>query len=258
MRLDLERIRAIIDAPHSFYGSGQAPVRNDARLNPGARDFIGTQLEPSMDVLDVGCGSGETLLLYHDRFRSGVGIDSDPAHLDLAQQARHARVVTNVEFLLLDVLQLNERCEPEMFDFVISQRGPIGLDPVSLQVALRVLRPNGLLFCELIGDLHHQEASELFQERPLRNQMMRTNEQARVALERNSVSVRLAADIVSKRYYPDIYAWLQFQCAIWSWLGIPLPAPDDPRLAWFAERNRSATGEIETTHHLVWVAGVKL
>jgi hypothetical protein len=87
--------------------------------------------------------------------------------------------------------------------------------------------------------------------------MMRTIEQARVAMEQNGLSVRLAADIVSKRYYLDIYAWLQFQCAIWSWLGMPLPAADDPRIAWFAERNRSTTGEIETTHHVVWVAGVK-
>jgi len=86
---------------------------------------------------------------------------------------------------------------------------------------------------------------------------MRTNEKARVAMEQNGISVRLAADIISKRYYPDIYAWLQFQCAIWSWLGIRLPEADDPRFAWFAERNRIATGEIETTHHVVWVAGVK-
>jgi SAM-dependent methyltransferase len=255
MRLDLDRIRTIIDAPHSFYGSGQAPVRNDARLHPGARDFIGTQLDPTMHVLDIGCGSGETLLVYSNRFRAGVGVDTDPAHLHLAQEAQHERAVANVEFLLLDILEMDERFEPHTFDFVISQRGPIGSAPASLQTALR---PNGLLFCELIGDLHHQETRELFDQRPRHNQMMRTNEQARVAMEQNGVSVRLAADIVSKRYYPDIYAWLQFQCAIWSWLGIPLPAADDPRFGRFAERNRTATGEIETTHHVVWVAGVKL
>ena len=177
MRLDLDRIRAIIAAPHSFYGSGQVPVRKDARLNPGARDFIGTQLDPSMHVLDIGCGSGETLLLYSDRFRAGVGIDTDPVHLQLAQQAQRGRAVANVEFLLLDVLQMDERFDPHTFDFVISQRGPVGPDPVSLQAALRVLRPNRLLFCELIGDLHHQEARELFEQQPRRNQMVRTNEE---------------------------------------------------------------------------------
>src|SRR5215213_6546150 len=100
MMLDLDRIRAIIDAPHSFYSSGQAPVRNDARLHPGARDFISTQLEPAMHVLDIGCGSGETLLSNNDRFRAGVGIDTDSAHLGLAQEAQYERAITNVEFLL--------------------------------------------------------------------------------------------------------------------------------------------------------------
>lgn len=42
-----------------------------------------------------------------------------------------------------------------------------------------------------------------------------------------------------------------------TWLGIPLPEPDDPRIALFAERNTIATREIETTHHVAWVAGVK-
>jgi len=257
MTLDLDRIQAIIDAPHSFYGSGQGPVRNDARLNPGARDFIGTQLDATMHVLDIGCGNGETLLEYGDRFRAGVGIDNDPAHLRLAREAQQGRAITNVEFLLLDVLKLREHFEPDTFDFVFSQRGPLGSHTGVLQAALRVLRPNGLLFCELIGDLHHQEARELFGQGPRQNQLVRTSEQARVTMEQNGISVRLAADIVSKRYYPDIYAWLQFQCSIWSWLGIPLPQADDPRFVWFAERNMIATGEIESTHHVVWAAGVK-
>jgi SAM-dependent methyltransferase len=117
-----------------------------------------------MHVLDIGCGNGETLLGYSNRFRAGVGIDRDPAHLRLAQQAQHQRAVANVEFLFLDVLEMEQRFKPETFDFVFSQRGPIGPDPVSLQAALRVLRPNGLLFCELIGELHHQEARELFEQ----------------------------------------------------------------------------------------------
>jgi SAM-dependent methyltransferase len=257
MTLDMDRIRTILGAPHSFYGASQAPVIKDMRLNPGTQDFIGTQLTPTMRVLDIGCGSGETLLVYSHRFHAGIGIDIDPAHIRLAQEAQHARGVTNVEFLLLDALAINEHFEPFSFDFVFSQRGPIGLDPAGLQAALRVLRPNGLLFCELIGEVHHQEARELFEQRPLRNQITQTHERARALMEQNGIDVRLTADIISKRYYPDIYAWLEFQCAIWTWLGMPLPAADDPRIAWFAERNKTETGAIETTHHVVWVAGVK-
>ncbi len=76
-------------------------------------------------------------------------------------------------------------------------------------------------------------------------------------MEQSGIEVRLAADLISKRYYPDIYAWLEFQSAIWAWAGVPLPAAEDPRIGVFAERNETASGPIETTHHVVWVAGVK-
>ena len=82
--------------------------------------------------------------------------------------------------------------------------------------------------------------------------MIRTLEKARVAMERNGVDIRVAADILQKRYYPDIYEWLKFQCSIWMWTGSSFPAPDDVRLAMFAEPNATESGEIEPTHHVVW------
>jgi SAM-dependent methyltransferase len=258
MPLDQSRLRAILEAEHSYYGSRQATFRNDMRLYPGAGDLIAAHLEPHMRVLDVGCGNGETLLQNSARFASGVGIDNDPAHLQLAEQAKRARGVTNVEFLLLDYLRESEQLEAASFDFVWTQRGPIGYSEPPVRAALRLLKPDGLLFCEMIGDLHHQEVRELFDSGPRHNQVTRTSDRARVALERSGLSVRLVADHVSKRYYPDIYEWLQFQCSIWAWAGVPLPEPDDPRFALFAQRNSNAASEIVTTHHVVWAGGVKL
>ena len=75
--------------------------------------------------------------------------------------------------------------------------------------------------------------------------------------EQNSLDVRLAAGVFTEGSCPDVYAWLQQECDLRAWLGIPLPEADDPRIAQFAERNTAATGEIETTHHVAWVAGVK-
>ena len=77
-------------------------------------------------------------------------------------------------------------------------------------------------------------------------------------MERNDVDIRLAADIVERRHYPDIYEWIRFQCSIWTWAGGPLPSADDPRFARFAEPNTTPSGEIETTHHVVWVGCVKM
>lgn len=126
-----------------------------------------------------------------------------------------------------------------------------------MQAVLSTLRADGLIFCELIGGLHHQEVRELFGSAPRLNQAISALDQARVAMERNGIGIRIAADIVSKRYYPTIYDWLQFQCSIWAWSGTPLPAPEDPRFEAFEERNKTSAG-IETTHHVIWVGGVKL
>ena len=258
MELDRDRVRAILEADHSYYSPGPAGTRIDDRLAPRASDFIASQLRPDMRVLDIGCGNGASLLNSCNRFASALGIDDDPAHIGLAQDALKQRRCDNVEFRLLDFLEGSGQLEPESFGFVFSERGPIGYNGYGIQAALRVLRDDGILFCEMIGNLHHQEAAEVFGPRLLRNQMIRTLDQARVAMERNGVSIRIAAEIVTNRYYPSIYDWLEFQCGIWAWSGTPLPSPDDARLALFAERCTTATGEIETTHHVVWVGGVKM
>ena len=213
-----------------------------------------------MHVLDIGCGNGATLLENSHRFAWGLGVDNDPDHIGLAEDALGEKGCTNVEFRLLDFPEDARELEPGSFDFAFTERGPIGYDSYGIRAALRVLKDDGLLFCEMIGNLHHQEVAEVFgpgQPQLSRPQTTRTLDQARVAMERNGVGIRIAAEIVRKRYYPSIYEWLQFQCRIWAWSGKTFPPFDDVRLAQFAERNTIPSGEIETTHHVVWVGGVK-
>lgn len=256
MSIDQDRIRFILSAEHSFYGSRNATIRKDNRWHPGT-GLIAAQFLPTMHVLDIGCGNGETLLEHSARFNTGIGIDYDPKHFQMAQKAKLTRAIKNVEFLLLDFPRECKQLPPESFDIVFSQRGPLDDTSSSIQAALNLLRPDGLLFCELIGELHHQEVREFFEYPPSSNQMFRRVEQVRAAMERNGVSIRLAADIVTKWYYPDIYEWLRYQCDIWAWLSVPFPEPNDHRIYLFAEQNTIATGEIETTHDVIWVAGVK-
>ena len=258
MPLDRVRLAEVLDAAHSYYGGPEPNHRNDDRLNVSTREFIASNLRAEMRVLDVGCGDGSTLLENCESFGTGVGVDNDERHLALAQRAKADRGAQNVEFRLLDLGDLPSAFSDEEFDFAFSERGPVGYDSRSVQAVLSTVRADGLVFCEVIGDLHHQEVGELFGARPRMNQAISVLDQVRVAMERNGVEIRIAADIVSKRYYPTIYDWLQFQCSIWAWSGTPLPPPDDPRLELFAQRNADACGAIETTHHVVWVGGVKL
>ncbi|MEQ7127005.1 class I SAM-dependent methyltransferase [Actinopolymorpha sp. B11F2] len=258
MTLDRAHLAEVLSESYSYY-EGPPPVcRIDARLNPLAGDLIGSQLRPDMRVLDIGCGDGTTLVRHSNRFREGVGIDNDRSHLDLASKAKDSAGVTNVELLHLELDDLPKHPWPEPFDLVFSERGPIGYQTRGVQAALRVLRPGGLIFSEVIGDLHHQEVREVFGDAAPLNQTIRTLDQVKVAMERSGVGIRVAADIVSKRYYPDVYEWLKFQCGIWAWTGQPLPLPDDPRLELFTRRHSDAAGGIEVTHHVVWVGGVKL
>lgn len=259
MGLDRARLVDVLTADYSYY-EGPAPVsRIDARLNPIAGDLIGSQLHPDMRVLDIGCGNGATLLRHSRRFRQGVGIDNDTSHLELAAKAKAAAGVDNVDFRHLDIDQLQEQPWLESFDFVFSERGPIGYGTRGVQSALGALRTGGLIFSEVIGDLHHQEVREVFGGVPRFNQSIRTLDQVKVAMERSGVGIHIAADIVSKVRYPDVYEWLKFQCGIWAWAGGSLPAADDPRLELFVERAvAGGSDDIEVTHHVVWVGGVKL
>jgi SAM-dependent methyltransferase len=263
MPIDQDRIRAILKAEHSYYGGSDIPIRKDKRGNPGIVNYLTPQLSPAMHVLDVGCGNGETLMELSPSFHTGLGIDNDPAHLRLAEEAIHAQGIQNVDFRLLDFPGECAQLQPESFDLMISMRGPVPDSPEGLQAAHSLLRPAGLLFCEEIGELHHREVTETFVDSERsgdgarRKELIPKVDEVKGLMEQNGFDIRLAADIFTKWLYPDVYVWLHFICNIWTWLGIPLPEPDDPRIALFAERNTIASGEIETTHHVAWVAGVK-
>lgn len=257
MQLDPDRLAEVLAFDYSYYTGPEPECAIDERLNPSAGDFIAVQLEPTMDVLDIGCGNGATLLRNAERFAHGTGIDHDKSHLELATDALAAASVSNVSFHAMDAVDLPAQPWRERFDFVVSERGPVSYDVRGVQAALHVLRTGGMLFAEVIGDLHHQEVREIFGGTPRFNQLIRALDHVKVAMERCGVEVRVAADLVSKRRYPDIYEWMKFQCGIWAWTGTSPPAPTDPRWELFAERNSDRTGSIEVTHHVVWVGGIK-
>lgn len=257
MQIDQDRIQSILRAEHAYYGGEDIPIRIDRRWIPYWQNVIAPQLSPAMRVLDVGCGKGHFLLELSAHFHTGLGIDNDPEHIQMAEGAKRAEGIHNVDFLLLDYPGEVARLAPASFDMVVSLRGPIGDTPLSIQAAHHLLRPDGLLYCEEIAELHQKEKMAIFDPDSLNKEIMPKVDEVSMLLEQNDFDVRLAADVFTKWFYPDVYAWLQQECDLRAWLGIPLPEADDPRIALFAERNTIATGEIETTHHVALVAGVK-
>jgi SAM-dependent methyltransferase len=256
MKIDQDRIQAILEAEHFFYGSRDL-IRVDDRWMPYWEHLIAPQLSPTMHVIDVGCGNGHFLLELSIYFHYGLGVDNDPVHIQMAEDAKRDEGVKNVDFLLMDYPREAAQLQPESFDMVVSNRGPLTDTAAEVRVAYRLLRPEGLLYCEEIADNHHKEVVEIFGDGAEGNGSNRIVAEVKALLEQNGFDVRLAADVFTKWYYPDVYAWLEYICNIWSWLGRPLPEPDDPRIEQFAERNTIPTGEIETTHHVAWLAGVK-
>ncbi|GAB3917666.1 hypothetical protein GCM10027613_18410 [Microlunatus endophyticus] len=206
-------------------------------------------------MLDVGCGSGATILSHADRLGSAVGIDTDADHVRLARRALSASGHTNVRFEQLGFEQATGPDWDDRFDLVICERGPIGYSAESVRVAIRLLKPEGALLVEMIGDLHHQEVAAAWGTR--RRQPVNALDTVTVAFDRCDLDIRVAANLITRRFYPDVYEWLKFQCSIWAWSGRPLPEPDDPGLQRFVDRSADNTGRVVTTHHVVVVGGVK-
>lgn len=254
--LDLERLAETLGAQYSYYDGPEPDEEIDERLHPRWQDYLATALRPGMQVLDIGCGNGATLLAHADMVAAGVGIDNDPDHVAQARTGCEESGAINLEFEQLEFDQLPSQPWADRFDLAFSERGPVGYSVGSVQTALTVIRPGGLLLTEVIGDLHHQEVREVFGGR--RRQPVSVLDAVSVAFERSGVDIRVAADLISRRYYPNIYEWLKFQCSIWAWSGTPLPHPEDPRLELFARRAADEHGRIATTHHVVVVGGAKL
>jgi SAM-dependent methyltransferase len=254
MEFDLNRLRAIIERNHAFYDS-KMKYQTDNRLHPGTGDFILSQLNRNMRVLDIGCGNGNTLIRGNRQFAHGLGIDNDAEHIRMAEKTIRETGTTNVEFRLLDFEEDSDSIDSESFDFVFSQRGPLDETTSTIHAAIRILKPDGLILNEQIGKRHLHEVSQVFIRAEDPTEL--TLNQVRAEMETHGVEIRVVADFFSKRIYPDIYEWFRFQTNIWSWSGESLPTPGDPRIQLFAEQTANPSGEIAVTHHVAWIGGAK-
>jgi ubiquinone/menaquinone biosynthesis C-methylase UbiE len=143
--------QSITDTPYVFGHSEeeiQRLVRQSRLYNPCTRRFLEQAgISTGMKVLDVGSGPGDVTQLVADRVGPGgmvVGVDIDPATLDIARARAQVAGYENVSFVAGDITSVEL---DDDFDAIVGRLILIHLrEPAAtLRNLVRHLRPGGLV-----------------------------------------------------------------------------------------------------------------
>ncbi|HTX28284.1 MAG TPA: class I SAM-dependent methyltransferase [Streptosporangiaceae bacterium] len=107
----------------------------------GYQDVVARYLRPDGNVLDIGTGGGELFGRLASSFGQGLGIDSDPRMIELAQASSAAG---NLRFRVS-----SDRLEavPEAFDVIIDRHAPFDLGAIAAHLA-----PRGYFVTQQVGE----------------------------------------------------------------------------------------------------------
>ena len=258
MKLDIKKIKIILEKDYSFYDQMKVKYKSDQRLNPSVIALLKQELRKDFHVLDMGCGDGHTLIELSKNFKKGVGVDNDVNHISLAQKNKKDHGVKNISFV--QARSDNLPFKAEEFDFIFSERGPISGNNMNIQSAMRTLKINGLLFEETIGELDNKETNEIFHrgQQYQKYRLITRVDEVKVLFERNGIDIRIVNNLTGTIIFANIYDWLEYQCAVWTYNGVCLPALDEVnKINEFMVTNQNENGEIIITKHRVWIGGVK-
>jgi len=260
--VDYDLVREILesnppgDPCASYYRQYEADYEIIGPLVPDTRTLLEATFEPSMHVLDLGCGRGDTLLDCASRFRLGTGIDdSEDVMLAAAKAERARRGVENVEFRFGRSTDLP--LPDASVDFLFTERGPLGRRDATLVEALRVIRPGGLVFIETIGERNSWETTAAFDpgfETPAGSTEQLLIERDR--FERHGVEILTLASRIRTIRFPDFHEWLRFQSCSWN-------PPERERLTVECKEEfekllsiaADSEGRVNITQHTIWIAG---
>lgn len=141
-------------------GTVVAPLRE--HILPLAPGLI-EKLECGIDVLDVGCGAGQAMILLAEQFPDSrfVGYDISEEAIGTAQREAQAKGLTNLRFEVQDAAAFADENAFDLvctFDAVHDQADPAAL----LRNIRRALRPDGVYLMQDIngssshaGDMDH-------------------------------------------------------------------------------------------------------
>lgn len=127
---------------------------------PNFFEYLKKYANKNFKVLDLGCGSGEPTLKLSPYFKEIVGIDPFENYIKTAQQRQKESGAKNVIFQIADGKNLP--LEDEHFDVIYSSRGPLSANVNFMRESFRILKKDGLMIEETIGEKDKIELKEIF------------------------------------------------------------------------------------------------
>lgn len=99
-------------------------------------------ISPGSKVLDLGCGPGRDIRIFAEEGHHPIGVDLNPAFINMAQQ--HGEVIAG------DIREISSLFTPFTFDAVWAQASLVHLQKSEIEKLLRdlrsLLKPNGLIY----------------------------------------------------------------------------------------------------------------
>ncbi|MGB1477592.1 MAG: class I SAM-dependent methyltransferase [Marinobacter salsuginis] len=101
-------------------------------------------LNPEMDVLEFGCGTGSTALIHAPRVRSYLATDASPRMIDIARKRKTEKSADNLRFVVATLDDMQHR--QQAFDAILGLnilhllRDPEG----AIQQVSSMLKPGGV------------------------------------------------------------------------------------------------------------------
>lgn len=138
-------LKQIAEAVGKLEGWDFSRVRSERAPVPwNYVDVVRQYLKPTDRVLDIGTGGGEIFFSLAPYFGEGIGIDHNPAMIEIAHCNQSNLSIDNVTLMRMDGDAL--RFNAEAFDVVLLRHLRVYVSEV-----VRVLRPGGYFITQMVG-----------------------------------------------------------------------------------------------------------